>query len=588
VVAVALPFSGFTLYWDAGSWPSGLIAFAHTPWVWWAFRRTLRGRLNPCWAVLVGALAVLQGNPYGTLGVVVVGVGMLLEAMVTRNTAGLLRVLGVGVLVAAFLPLVYLPLLESSQLASRSGGDLFHNTGKLRPGLGDILTSSAPTFVPSIKAITGPMLVPATYFAWFVVPLLPWLRYGVLRDRARQLTGLGVIAGLYLALAMGPTKLWLFRWPLRLVEYFYLGVGVLFAVLLSQGLARDHWRRRAGLSALLVLAGAWLSWAQEPLWRGAALGGTIMVVLLVGVTLAWHRWGPAAPALLALGLIAGTGLVQAGQSQVFPENHSSRLWHVPGDVELLQKRFAHLDGRVIQFADVRNLQRPREDRRLRAAWRHVLPGSLYDVTGVDAVNAYTGMGFKPFERRLCFHYEGFAKPCGYPHLWQPVATGEPLLADLMKVDTVVVQPKLARDVLPPAGWSVERDPHLITLRRTSALPWPGSRLSFVTPGVTVSGAESAGRYQEQARLSTGDQPGRAVFAMLSWPGYTATLAGRPVQVGQDDAGLLTVELPAGSTGELVVTYRPPGLTVGLVVAAVGGLGALGWGLVAATRRRRGR
>ena len=38
-VGVALPFSGFTLFWDAGSWASGLIAFAYTPWVWWVLRR---------------------------------------------------------------------------------------------------------------------------------------------------------------------------------------------------------------------------------------------------------------------------------------------------------------------------------------------------------------------------------------------------------------------------------------------------------------------------------------------------------------------------------------------------------------------
>ena len=34
-VAIALPFTGFTLYWDAGSWPSGLMAFAYAAWVWW-------------------------------------------------------------------------------------------------------------------------------------------------------------------------------------------------------------------------------------------------------------------------------------------------------------------------------------------------------------------------------------------------------------------------------------------------------------------------------------------------------------------------------------------------------------------------
>jgi hypothetical protein len=37
-VAVALPFGGFTLFWDAGSWASGLIAFSYTPWVWFVLR----------------------------------------------------------------------------------------------------------------------------------------------------------------------------------------------------------------------------------------------------------------------------------------------------------------------------------------------------------------------------------------------------------------------------------------------------------------------------------------------------------------------------------------------------------------------
>ena len=40
--------------------------------------------------------------------------------------------------VAALLPLVYLPLLETAELAIRSGGDLFSNNGKMRPALGDL------------------------------------------------------------------------------------------------------------------------------------------------------------------------------------------------------------------------------------------------------------------------------------------------------------------------------------------------------------------------------------------------------------------------------------------------------------------
>ena len=50
------------------------------------------------------------------------------------------------------------------------------------------------------------MTVPATFLVWFVLPLLPWLRYGVLRRRARELVGLGVITVLYLALTLGPSQ----------------------------------------------------------------------------------------------------------------------------------------------------------------------------------------------------------------------------------------------------------------------------------------------------------------------------------------------------------------------------------------------
>ena len=49
------------------------MAFAYATWLWWVLRRCLRGVTNPFWGFLVGVLTVTQGNPYGTLAVVVVG-----------------------------------------------------------------------------------------------------------------------------------------------------------------------------------------------------------------------------------------------------------------------------------------------------------------------------------------------------------------------------------------------------------------------------------------------------------------------------------------------------------------------------------
>ncbi len=583
-VAIALPFSGYTLYWDAGSWPSGLIAFAYTVWVWWAFRRCLTGRLGLLPTVIVGALAVTQGNPYGTLGVVIVGVALLLEGWATGNRSGVLRVAGVGVAVAAFLPLVYLPLMAASDLASRANLPFVENTGVMRPSLGDLLGFGAPTYLPDIRAIRGDMLVPAVYLCWFLVPLLPWLRFEPLKRRRRELTGAAVVAVVFGLLSVGPSQLWLFRWPLRLIEYSWLGIGVGLAIVLSAPLKSDHRRRRAAASLGLIAVLGWITISEHPQRVGAAVAGFGVLLVLTLILFAIIHQGRDLRRLVPLLAIAGTGMVLLTQVLLFNENESSRPWHVPADTHALEKQFDDLDGRVMVFADLRPLQAPGRDAELRAAWDYFLPGTMYEAAGVDAVNNYTGMGFKPFERKLCLHYEGFSTPCGYPNIWKPLKAGRPILADLMKVDTVVVQRSYAGYAEPPAGWSTAEDgDERVVYTRDEPQPYPGSRLSWASNGVKVTDAQSDGLYADEVKLSTGAGKQRLVFGALSWPGYSATLDGKDLDVTKNSAGLIVVEVPARSSGTLRLEYRTPGLVPG---AALGLLALIGAGAADVVLRRR--
>lgn len=588
-VAIALPFSGFTLFWDAGSWPSGLMAFAYFPWVWLTFRRTLRGVGSPFWAFLAGLLAVLNGNPYGTLAVITVGFALVVEGLVQRTWGGVLRLALVGLAVAAFLPLVYLPLLESSDLAVRSAGALFENSGKLRPTAGDLLAASSPLHTPPIRAITGPMLVPATFLAWFVLPLLPWLQWGALRRRSREFVGLGLVTVAYLALTLGPSKLWLFRWPLRVIEYFYLGVLVVFAVLLSQGLARSSVRPRLAGSGLVLLALGWLTWSQDPsALRRAALGTAVVAVLTVVALLA--HLALRRTALVSLVAIGGVGLVLALQVSVFGENASSRVWHVPSDVSALQDTFADREGRVMQFADLKPLQKKGQIDKLERQWDTFLPGTMYAPAGVEAVNNYTGMGFLPFTRTFCMEYDGLTQACGYRNLWKVGGSGQPALADLMKLDTIVVQPTLAEGVTSGEGWVQESaDDRVIVLRHEGEQPYAGSELAWVSDGVEVAGAVTRSDLRESLDVAAAPDGGQLVFSMLAWPGWSAELEGAPLSVTRSDAGLLTVTLPAGAKGTVDLTYRPPGLAAGLLGAGVGSVIGLGLAFVGwrSWRRRRG-
>jgi hypothetical protein len=587
-VAVAVPFGGFTLFWDAGSWAAGLIAFAYAPWVWWAFRRVLHGRLNPVWGFVVGALAITQGNPYGTLAVVVIGAGLLLEGLVRRQWRGTAVLAALGVCVAALLPLVYLPLVETVSLAVRSAGEPVMNNGKLRPAPGDLLLLGAPTYVPPIRAITGVMQVPATYFCWFLVPLLPWLRLDGLRRRLPELTAVGVVGLVYLAMTIGPSKLWLFRWPIRLTEYLYLALAVLLALALSRGLARDRLVGRSALTTLLVLLTGYLAWADDPgAWRRAAVGTALVLALSAGALLVHRVVGVRRAWALALVLVVGTGLTVGLQLRVFGENASSRVWHFPTQVDALQDDFADWgDGTAIQFADLKPIQDSGNDARLRAQWSDYLAGSMFHVAGVDAVNNYTGMGLVDFTRSLCMNYDGLARRCGYRAMWSPPEPDRPPLAELMKLSTVVAQPALAEGVPLSEGWRV--DPSVsgeaVVVRRETALPWPESRLAWASDGVEVTAARSEGD-TEVVTVAQSEPGGRLSFAALGWPGWSATLEGTPLDVDRSATGLLEVVLPADASGEVVVEFAPPGQRLGLVVAAGGALGAVVLGVLVAVRRR---
>jgi hypothetical protein len=118
----------------------------------------------------------------------------------------------------------------------------------------------------------------------------------------------------------------------------------------------------------------------------------------------------------------------------------------------------------------------------------------------------------------------------------------------------------------------------VVYRRDQPLPWPDSHLSFVPTGTTVTAARTDDVRHEVVDVSQTGQGGSLVFAMLGWPGWTATFDGHAVPVGRNAAGLLTVTLPPDSSGRLELTFEPPGLRVGGVAAVVGLLGAvaLGW------------
>ncbi|MBP2475394.1 hypothetical protein JOF53_004266 [Crossiella equi] len=612
-LAVALPFGGFTLYFQSSTWVAGLMAFAWVPWVWWAARRTARGRMYAVWPFLLGALCVTNGNPYGVLGVCAVLFGLLLESWLRKDKRAVRRVLLVGACVAAVVPLVFLPLLGASTVGLRTGKELF-NIGQLVPSLTDLLNLSMPSHLPSIRTFNPQayrMTVPATYFAWFVLPLLAWLDFRVLRERWRELAAVFTVATGYLLLALGPSNLWMFRWPLRHVESLFLALAVLMAVLLTRGPRTDHLRERVlGTAGILLLSGyfafsAWPKISARHLLSLALLAGlTALVVLAV------RRGGWWTGRLTAAVLCGGTAVVLVLQTTWVPANADVAAYRFPQRVEQLRQQFARYQGTTVQIAD-RNLPGPNGEN------RDVLFGNMYAAAGVPTTTAYTGMGFKQLHKALCLTFYGGTCRKALPALFRRTELGASL-ADLLRVETVVVQrslfttPEVKPEVIPgakvepdpladlpdpvyppvpPPGWRVQESNDAVTvLRRERPLEWSGTRLSWLSPGVRAESARMAGQRTELvrfARSTSASGAARLVFARLDWPGYTATVNDQPVAVRSGPGGVVMVDIPDGiASGELRLHWDPPGFKIGIGSALAGLLAALALCAVQFRSRRR--
>ncbi|MFD0630951.1 hypothetical protein ACFQ9X_04100 [Catenulispora yoronensis] len=488
---------------------------------------------------------------------------------------------------ASVCALVFLPLVLSASVTTRSPGSGIKNTGFLVPGVGDLLNLSAPAYLPhAVSWHLSFWTVPATYLAWFVAPLVPWLDWRRLVHDSRARIGVALVVIVYTAATVGPSQIWLFRWPLRLIEYVYLGLSIAIAVALSAAPRLDQARRRAAATGVIIAVGGYLSWSAQPARALTVVAATALVGVLSWVMVRRLRAGQPLSGLL----IMGTVLVLGFQALAFPANRNVTDWHPQHNVTSMREHFDGVyQGNTLMIGDPMS-----EAQRLgqRPVWHSLPGGSLLQVAGVVSLNNYTGISYRTYMRHLCMSYYGGTCQGLYSRLWRPDSDSSTQLADLLRLRTVVlqstqhVQDLLDPPLLPdqpraaplalPAGWTTRLvDDHTLVLSREQPLPWPDGRVSYSAPGVRVKadqvGADGVG---ETVRYT--GEGGELRIAALLWPGWRATVDGRPVALQGTDVGIIKVLLPPAKAGGSVLRldFRPPGYRVGEGLALLGFLGAL--------------
>lgn len=583
VAGMALSLSGWAIFMDGAAWINGTAIMAFASWAWWALRRCIRPNVRArdvIIAVIISSLLPSTGNPYGLLVLAFLFLALGVEALVQGRARRLWLLVLIGLSVLLVSVIVYLPFVLTSAYGNRADSGIW-NDEFLAVNLSDLFGMSTPTHIPSIKMWGDFMHFPGAYLAWFVLPLLPWLRWGWFKERRSSLTSIMVFGAIMLMLVLGPSQLWMFRWPARLLPFLYLAVIVFFAVAASHGFIRTKTKLRSLLSVGIVLLGVWIAVSDKPysfLWHS---GSTIAVIAAILLIAHWARreWLRAGIMMLVTVAFLGVQLVLA------PTNSNVADYMLPTSRAELQKRFAdYSDGVVVQVFDVISEVR---DRSADERWANLLPGNMPAVAGYPSLTAYSGIGFTKLDQAMCTTYNGGSCYELWDRLWESPEDGEGhVLADLIGADTVVVTREGNRSPEAPEGWSLaDSNENASVFTRDTPLPGPGT-VTATDEGITITDDERSGAVSERLTLDS-ISAGHLYFGRIAWPGYTVKLDGEPLKTEIGPAGLLTVEVPAGvDSGEIVVDWTPPGLTVGLGAAGAGVLVAAGAVLLVVRERRR--
>jgi hypothetical protein len=584
----AVTLNGFTVYFDAPSWVTGLLVWALVPYFWVALRRLTRRSANPFPAFLVGYLIVTVGYVQGTfaIGFVLLAVGI--DTLFRRQWARALRVVGVGAALVLVAVTVFLPGVLTASVTNRAVS-IVGNDGMMSVDLGGLFSSTIATGYPQVSSWwwTGPTATsPVVYIAWFLPVLffVDWRKALANRSHVRDLS---IIIGLSLAYVLLPTVIGPLRYPVRFVPYLALSVIVLTVVALSRAAVINPGRNRVLGAVAVIAAAVYLSWAQLPShYLSLFFSGVMAVVGLVAIWWLIRRsqsrsastWTTVAAVAAAVSLVLTAAQHYDTRSSPLSMNN------VPADNSIAQNVLDGVEGDVIVVGD------PLDYGSDPAAWRETLMANMWYLSPAQVQNRYQLIGFAPYNSALCLEYLGGTCPELLDALFETRDHTGMLLVDQLSIDNIqILKVSFEEDewLTPPDGWTLTRDTGLTVVWTRDEPVGPAGDVVWASEGTEVETISQTDTSVSMRVLSAPAGGGEVALSRLAWPGYSAANAALSPQPVDDF--LLSLDIPRSSVGEVVtVTFQPPGwaVEVGTWLVGVGGVAL--WALVVLAGRIRHR
>jgi hypothetical protein len=592
-VALVAALNGWIICWGAIDWFGALGAFAWLPWAWWGLERALevesassrsedhgqdaratKSRWRFLWPAPFVYLLVTGGFPYTVLMLVMLIAWLSIKSLVQRkslsSTLPMLAGAALGFGLAAPAWLAILDYVHGSARGVEVGSAHWQWIVPLSALPGLILPSWT---VKWADFSTRLMPHTATELACgFVAPVA--LVAGLIgrgRVLIRQIRWELLLLLLVLLLSMLPTA-GVFRWSFRWLPFFHLILALCAAEALKNFTTKAEIPKR-------------FSAVKTPGLIGFGLVALIAITMSILPTNGEYAF-PLTWVFLALAALWAL-------SEFFVSNESIRTW-MPVCVTFAAFLTTYLcippNCGVPKYNLSQELTKPapldpqrlylsiyppaehtyRMEKKPGPVGRIVRPGSTSMWAGLRFINGYSPIRPAGVARAFNLAIHGEIDPDIGRDLLEHQAGREGDLAKL-GVDAITIAQEIDVDPQPPSEWElavVTREGRVF-YRRGAAFPIVRSMTSIrsrpneeFVPAAISRIEDSRNRVEADVDVPRGGPPALLSFSRPYFRGYEAHLDGKKLLVDFHRGLFPVVQVPAGSSGRIVLSYRPAWLVCG--------------------------
>lgn len=571
-VALVAALNGWIICWGATDWFGALGAFAWLPWAWWGLERALdreRGRWRFLWPAPFVYLVVTGGFPYTVVMLCVIAAWLSLRSLVQTRSV-----------------LSVIPLVSGVALGFGLSAPAWLALLDYVPGSGRAATSASAhrQWVVPLAALPG-FILPCWTVNWadFSTHYLP---HGAAEMAGGLVPPVALVAGLVregrvfvrrirwelllllalLLVSMLPSA-GVFRWSFRWLPLVHLVMAICAAEALSSKSGTPL--RSTGIIGLVLVGGSVVAMQIFQVGGPNAFPFAWIVLAVAGFWAAADLWltnergRDWLPAAIAFGVFLATYLCLPPNCGVPKYNLAQQLT----EPAPLDRQRLYLSVYPAAEYAYRTENKPGN------VGQVVRPGSTSMWAALRFMNGYSPILPAGVAQKFNFAIHGEIDPGVGDYLVRDQAGRAGILEEL-GVDGLVIAPEMGVDP-PPAEWEpvFANEEGRVFHRRGQPFPtvrsvkWIDSLPAEEFATAEVSGIDdSRNSVQAEVKVPSDGRPALLTFSRPYFRGYEARVGETNLVTGSYRGLIPTVEVPAGTRGRVILSYRPWWLVGGGAIA----------------------